>query len=312
MPKSKKPVTFTNSFKKPNPSQINNKIKTPALKQLIQNGGIKQNYKNPNSIIREYHNLNKRKAIIKSKLDSLPNKQNDTQIKVLILEQTEIDLKLDALGGLDAYQKSSLLGQSTKKGGDTSRYLIKHLFNINFLPSLNPIKLLDVGSLSPNNYEKEKKWIKTDCIDLNSQHPKISKLDFFDVPLSNPDNNSEISVHGPYDIVSLSLVVNFEGDIHKRGQMLIHAAKLLIEKPGILFLVLPLPCITNSRYFNEQRLLDIACAVGFEELLSSHHSTKLAYYIFRLSNKQKHVSHPQFKKTLLKDGPGKNNFCIAL
>lgn len=51
---------------------------------------------------------------------------------------------------------------------------------------------------------------------------------------------------GPYDVICLSLVVNFVGDPKKRGEMLKESTQMLKEN-GHIFIVLPLPCIENSR-----------------------------------------------------------------
>ena len=45
--------------------------------------------------------------------------------------------------------------------------------------------------------------------------------------------------------------VNFEGDPRRRGEMLRAARTLLNDKGmGLMFLVLPLACLDNSRYLN--------------------------------------------------------------
>jgi hypothetical protein len=45
------------------------------------------------------------------------------------------------------------------------------------------------------------------AIDINSQHPFVKEIDFFDLPLAEHH----------YDIIVLSLVVNFVPDIARRG-----------------------------------------------------------------------------------------------
>ncbi|MGG6495965.1 UNVERIFIED_CONTAM: BMT2 family SAM-dependent methyltransferase, partial [Bacteroidetes bacterium 56_B9] len=68
-----------------------------------------------------------------------------------------------------------------------------------------------------------------------------------------------------FDIVSCSLVLNFVDDPHQRGRMLrlIHA-HLRPLPSSLVFLVLPLPCVNNSRYLDRERLIAIMRAVGFK------------------------------------------------
>jgi len=50
-------------------------------------------------------------------------------------------------------------------------------------------------------------------IDLNPQAKHVQKYDFFDFPLPGPDDKL-------YDVLGLSLVLNFVGDLRKRGKTL--------------------------------------------------------------------------------------------
>ncbi|KAJ1989014.1 25S rRNA (adenine2142-N1)-methyltransferase, partial [Coemansia thaxteri] len=75
----------------------------------------------------------------------------------------DLDLKIDALsremaqmGGLDWYQKASLLGQAKSRGGDTSRWLVPKLRDLGLHRHGKMLRLLDVGALSRQNYVKEK------------------------------------------------------------------------------------------------------------------------------------------------------------
>ncbi|PVV02241.1 hypothetical protein BB560_003310 [Smittium megazygosporum] len=267
-------------------------------------------------IIQEFHTLNKSLSSIRKEIEHLSrdsSKANNKTIEQLKKSETRTLEKLNDLGGLDTYQKQSLRGQSKISGGDTSRWLIDLLFKLEILPLVNKntkkLELLEVGALSPLNYSKEFKWIKPTCIDLNSQHKLIIECDFLSVPL---DTNVSKQFPCPFDIISLSLVVNFEGDISKRGDMLIHAAKLLEPRSGLLFFVLPLPCISNSRYFNENKLLEIISSLGMK-CIAKHHSSKLAYYLFKVE-KSFSVSEikGKFPKILIGDGSKKNNFCIKI
>ena len=125
-----------------------------------------------------------------------------------------------------------------------------------------------------------------------------------------------------FDIVSLSLVLNYVSSAEERGQMLRrtcaflrkgnvspHGNQLAALLPS-LFLVLPAPCITNSRYLDEDLLNDIMGALGYT-LLRRKISAKLAYYLFRYDII---TAGPlrAFNKTEVNPGKTRNNFCITL
>lgn len=68
--------------------------------------------------------------------------------------------------------------------------------------------MLDVGAISPNNYHKESSWIETVAIDLNPQAEGITKADFLTYETDTK-----------FNIVCLSLVLNFLGDPKDRGSL---------------------------------------------------------------------------------------------
>jgi 25S rRNA (adenine2142-N1)-methyltransferase len=78
----------------------------------------------------------------------------------------------------------------------------------------------------------------------------------------------------------------------------------------LLYLVLPLPCITNSRYFSHDHLLSMMKSIGYSKCIDFHHSNKLAYYLLELTNDVEHP--PAWKKKILEDGKGRNNFAIVM
>lgn len=77
--------------------------------------------------ISTFHVLLKRQARL-SKLQSFPESRNAKQAEELAAVINEID----ELGGLDRYQDASKLGQSTERGGDTSRVLISWLRELKY------------------------------------------------------------------------------------------------------------------------------------------------------------------------------------
>lgn len=71
-------------------------------------------------------------------------------------------------------------------------------------------RLLEVGALKPDNYASCTSWMVTTPIDLHSRHPSIAEQDFLLLDVSEN--------HEKWDIVSLSLVLNFVPDAKDRGK----------------------------------------------------------------------------------------------
>ncbi|KAG0041750.1 hypothetical protein BGZ83_001362 [Gryganskiella cystojenkinii] len=242
-------------------------------------------------LIRRYHTLNKELSQCLARIEKEKDvggsegrfhhhhrssgKDNTTTDLTRI---AEIRKEMDDLGGLDMYQKASTLGQSKQRGGDSSKWLIPVIEKCH--AQLNkktdpPLTLLDIGALSPHNYQKYSSWIKTTPIDLNPQDPLITKMDFLEMPV--PKKPAEL-----FDIVCLSLVVNFVGDPAQRGEILRQSTRFLVPRTGLLYLVLPLPCIQNSRYMDHELLVEMMESIGYSTMVDHHFAKKLAYYAFRL------------------------------
>ncbi len=164
--------------------------------------------------------------------------------------------------------------------------------------------MLDVGALRVR-YQRESSWIDATYIDLHSQEPGIRQIDFFDFVEANKKSSDSVS----FDVVVLSLVLNFVPDGHQRGEMLVKCCQLLAPT-GHLVVVLPLPCVANSRYCTEPHLLEMVSALGFT-LVEKHHSLKLAFYLlaFDAAN-SKRRDKLSFPRTLLRTGANRNNFTI--
>ncbi|KAL9546631.1 hypothetical protein MBANPS3_006571 [Mucor bainieri] len=250
-------------------------------------------------LIRKFHVLNKELAKCKA----------DTQC---IQREREILQEMEAMGGLDWYQKASQLGQSKSRGGDSSKWLIQTLkSHCNELVDLctKPVKVLDIGAVAPDNYKPYSAWITAKPIDLNPQDPAIQKQDFLQMtPPSSSDDK--------FDIVCLSLVINFVGDPKDRGQMLKHTRDFftLPSVPGRLhhlFLVVPLPCVNNSRYMTHEHLLKMMGSIGYTKCIHHHFSNKLAYYLFELTGLP-NTKHVEWKKKILQEGGGRNNFAVVM
>lgn len=177
-----------------------------------------------------------------------------------------------------------------------------------------PIRMLEVGALSVTNACSKSHLFEIERIDLNSQAEGITQQDFMERPL--PLDGKE-----QFDIISLSLVLNYVPDAVGKGDMLLRILKFLQSRrypraerleeyfPS-LFLVLPAPCVTNSRYMDESKLEAILQALGFV-MVKKKLSGKLVYYLWRLEEASTKRSYG-FKKEELRAGKTRNNFAIVL
>jgi 25S rRNA (adenine2142-N1)-methyltransferase len=275
-------------------------------------------------IIRAHHTLNKQ-------LTAAQNAGDHEKVK-------SIESALNAQGGLAAYQEASIQGQTLTRGGDSSIELVRWLSasrreetHIGGSNNTEGLSLLEVGALTTHNAcSRSTNFNRVVRIDLNSQSPGISQQDFMKRPL--PSNDQE-----RFDVLSLSLVLNYVPDSVQRGEMLRRTTAFLLRRQTLsaragrsgdatevagtsdqatgkvpcLFLVLPLPCIVNSRYMTETHLIEMMSALGYV-LLHTKQSAKLYYSLWRLEGGAKVQSRKTFRKVKLNDGVGRNNFCVEL
>lgn len=258
------------------------------------------------SLIRSFHQLQKARAQAVVKGDD---------VKV-----AAIDKELASQGGLERYQDASINGQSVTRGGDTSRVLISWLHQYDDFrqrlerakiaknaKSVPRLKLLEIGALSPSNECSQCPAFDVTRIDLHSQHPLIEQQDFMERPLPKTKNEK-------FDVLSLSLVLNFVPEATRRGEMLQRTCEFLRQdedSPNILpalFLVLPAACVTNSRYLTEGHLEELMSSLGYS-LRHKHISAKLIYCLYSFSGDG---SPRGFPKTQLNPGSKRNNFSIIV
>jgi 25S rRNA (adenine2142-N1)-methyltransferase len=233
-------------------------------------------------------------------------------------EEAAIAAEIESLGGLKKYQEASLQGQREDRGGDSSRVLLDWLA-ANGVPSATIAKdgrlqMLEVGALSTDNACSKSGLFDIQRIDLNSQGEGILQQDFMQRPL--PKDESE-----KFDIISLSLVLNFVPEPRGRGEMLrrtlefLHASRSYSD-PSLdslfpsLFLVLPAPCVTNSRYLDEDRLGAIMSSLGYTKVKSKT-TQRLVYYLWKRGAAEP-VGRQEFAKKELRLGGSRNNFAIVL
>jgi 25S rRNA (adenine2142-N1)-methyltransferase len=280
------------------------KTKSKALKSgrppTIKKPAAKLSSTVTQKIIVSYHQLQK---------DLARAIQQDDSSQIAILES-----KIAALGGLKAYQTASIQGQASDRGGDSSLVLMTWLTPCkpalkDLATSKTPFRMLEVGALSIKNACSKSTVFEIERIDLNSQSPGITQQDFMARPLPTSEDQK-------FDIVSLSLVLNFVPETKGRGEMLrrttrfLRRSSLLTDVSATLFLVLPASCVVNARYCSEERLTVIMASLGYV-LLHRKQTAKLVYYLWQWRD-QPVVAEQSFRKQKLRDGPGMNNFCIEL
>ena len=262
------------------------------------------------SLIRKHHTLQKQlhTAIF-----------NDDRIT-----EERLQAELEASGGLQKYQKASIQGQSSERGGDSSKVLIEWINDLSpqnvpyHMVEAGKLRMLEVGALRVDNACSRSAIFDVTRIDLHSQHPDIKQQNFMQRLEPSPERLQEDG----YDIVSLSLVVNYVGDAVSRGEMLKRVSSFLrsskqhpMEEIRVtfpaLFLVLPASCVTNSRYMDEKRLEDIMISMG-DVKTRRKLGKKLVYYLWRYDEHDAKRQLMKFRKQEIRPGGKRNNFSIVL
>ncbi|GAA5830853.1 hypothetical protein JCM11251_001098 [Rhodosporidiobolus azoricus] len=240
-------------------------------------------------------------------------------------ERKKLEEEREELGGLEGYQAASVHGAEKSRGGETSKWLVKQIkaLKVGLDDEKKPekpveptiledgtkvwpkkerrkLRLLDVGAIAGTAYA-DFNWIDTTSIDLNPQAEHVIKTNFFDFPVPQTEEEK-------YDLVSLSLVMNYEGSLANRGHMLLHSHSYLRPR-GYLYLVLPLPCLTNSRYMTPDRLRQILTSTGWE-VAQQHDSSKLTHWLLRRS--EQGPDGQVWKRENMREGVMRNNFVIVV
>ena len=256
------------------------------------------------SVVRSHH-------VLRKQLSTAISNGNTSEVQA-------IQAKIDASGGLPKYQEASIHGQSAQRGGDTSKVLMEWLTEgteDERIPVTigRKLRMLEVGALRLDNACSRSGLFEMERIDLHSQHPAIKEQNFMERPTCAA---GDLDQQG-FDIVSLSLVVNFVGDLAERGEMLRRVASFLRPYSGhkesifpTLFLVLPAPCVTNSRYLDEERLNAIMQSLRYIRAKRKL-SSKMVYYLWKYEA-GKVGGSKVFKKEEIRSGKSRNNFAIML
>jgi len=82
-----------------------------------------------------------------------------------------------------------------------------------------------------------------------------------------------------------------------------------LKPAGLLYIVLPLPCLTNSRYLNHERWTGILATLGFTPV-RQHDSAKLTFWLL----KRTHAASDGrlWKREEVRAGVHRNNFTIVV
>jgi len=239
------------------------------------------------TIIRKFHTLLKQRKNAQGDADTLAS----------------VNHELEKLGGLEKYQHMSSIGQGGDRGGGSEKVLIGWLKQIGWADQRH--RLLDVGAVRPDNYRTCASWVDVTAIDLHSRHPSILEQDLLRMGQGHH--------YEAWDIISLSLVLNFVPDGKDRGRMLVHAHSM-IRPGGLCFLALPLPCVNNSRYMTLERMRELMSAIGFSQLKERWKpGGKMVYWLYEKQAPLEKRAVDQFKrKEVLRLGKNRNNFHIIL
>ncbi|XP_022089893.1 uncharacterized protein LOC110978879 isoform X2 [Acanthaster planci] len=141
-----------------------------------------------NKVISKLHTINKEIEKISGKKE----KESHADPRIISLKKC-----VEELGGLDAYQSASKLGEAHHGNINSAKWVLQKLKELNIRKEKGTkLKLLDVGALD-NHYRKQKKWIDCTAIDLNPQNGCIIKADFFTfqivLPLACLENSRYLS-----------------------------------------------------------------------------------------------------------------------
>lgn len=233
---------------------------------------------------------------------------NSVTIEELVKLVGKIDSETEKRGGLETYQTASTLGQDAQRGGDSSKILTKWLSELGW--GFPECSALEIGCLSSKNMiSKCGVFDVIKRIDLHSQEPGvIEEQDFLKLPSPTSESNK-------FDCVSCSLVVNFVPSPELRGEMMCKMCEFLKnptgERHSLLFFVLPLPCVENSRYCDLNTINLIWSKLGFKTL-KYHQSNKLAYWLLKWEGESKVDKTFTVKKNEIRKGNNRNNFCVVI
>ena len=200
-------------------------------------------------------------------------------------KKRDLEAQLVAIGGTNRYQEASIVATKHFK---TSRWVLSCIASYlrpqkgedldNVGSCSTPVRVtrkkdaaclqvLEVGAI--NNQLQQAANMNVRAIDVNSQHPSIEELDFFDLPPKFA-----------YDCVVCSMVINCVNTAFKRGEMLARLRGQLKNDDSLLLLVLPTRCI-DSPHVGRGRFSSLLQILGFTHACEAKATPKLLFYTLR-------------------------------
>lgn len=215
--------------------------------------------------------------------------------------------------GLANYQIASRMGQDSNRGGDSSKILIQWIKELIESKEQDNAELcaLEIGSLSKNNKISTSGIFNPVIrIDLNNSNDDegIIRQDFMKRPIPKTDKDR-------FDLISCSLVLNFVPTALERGDLCQRFKFFLKQdtKEAYIFIVLPLPCLSNSRYMSTDRFHKLMQSLGYTNI-RYHEAKKVCYMLYKRHDLNENLSLTKlfYKKQQSRDGHKMNNFNILL
>lgn len=251
------------------------------------------------AIIRRFHVLLKRKAQLEKAARPAPS------------ELAKVRAELEDMGGIEEYQRMSNIGQGDDRGGGSEKIFIAWLRareRHRLVAGAPKLALLEVGALRPDNYAACAAWIDATPIDLHARVPGVREQDFLLM-----DEQAEA---GRWDLISLSLVLNFVPDAKDRGRML-RMCRSFLRPQGLLFVALPLPCVLNSRYLTLDHFKQLCECVGLRCVEEKwKEGGKMVYFLFERTPEATPTGLGDAaafaRKRVLVEGPSRNNYSVLL
>ena len=170
----------------------------------------------------------------------------------------------------DMYQKASQA--ALQRTSHVRKFVYSTLTTLNKRPGKGEerkvLNGLEVGAVTTEFCCQSPSWIRFRSIDLNSQHPKIEKRDFFALKVCEDE----------FDVVLNSMVLNCVAEPEDRGEMLLRMAKMLRKETGVLFITIPRRCVENNPFCSVDIFNECLRACGLSVVLTKF-SPKIAFWV---------------------------------
>ena len=170
----------------------------------------------------------------------------------------------------DTYQKASQA--ALRRTSHVRKFVYSTLTALNKRPKKGDKKKvlngLEVGAVTTEFCCQSPSWIRFRSIDLNSQHPKIEKRDFFALKVREDE----------FDCILNSMVLNCVAQPEDRGEMLLRMAKMLKKECGVLFITIPRRCVENNPFCSMDIFNECLKACNLSVLLTKL-SPKIAFWV---------------------------------